>query len=98
MEKSRFEIEKEIRSRKLIKTEIKTKIKLIYDSKYNLMLKEENMQSNPKSARSDLINHWIQGFSFHDFETEVRRSRCDFFKFSQSILDFKHSSGGNESR
>ena len=42
-------------------------------------------------VRNDPINHWIQGFSLRDFENEVRRSRCDFFLFSQSILDFKHS-------
>ena len=34
IEKSRFEIEKEIRSRKVIKTKIKTKINLIFVSKY----------------------------------------------------------------
>ena len=42
-------------------------------------------------ARNDPINCRIQGFSFHDFENKVRRSRYDFFPFSQPILDFKHS-------
>ena len=43
-------------------------------------------------AQNDPINRWIQGFSFRDFENEVWRSRCDFFRFFQPILDFKHSS------
>ena len=42
-------------------------------------------------AQNDLINCQLQGFSFRDFENEVRRSRCDFFRFSQPILDFKTS-------
>ena len=43
-------------------------------------------------AWNDPINRQIQCFSFRDFENEVRRSRCDFFRFFQPILDFKHSS------
>ena len=42
-------------------------------------------------ARNDPINRWILGFSFRDFKNEVRHLRCDFFRFSQPILDFKCS-------
>ena len=42
-------------------------------------------------APNDPINCQIQGFSLSDFENEVWRSRCDFFLFSQQILDFRHS-------
>ena len=41
-------------------------------------------------ARNNLINRWIQGFSFYDFENKVWHSRYDFFQFSRRILDFKH--------
>ena len=42
-------------------------------------------------AQNDPINRWIQGFLFCDFEKEVWRSRYDFFRFTRSIYDFKHS-------
>ena len=48
-------------------------------------------------ARNDPIIRRIQGFSFRDFENEVWRSRCDFFQFSQRIIDFKHSLDGEMS-
>ena len=78
--KSKFEIEIEIRSQKLIKTEIKIKLNLIYDSKYKsntrwwkIRIKTRNLTRS--HARNDPINHWIQGFSLRDFRNEVRRSR-----------------------
>ena len=42
-------------------------------------------------TRNDPINRRIQGFSFCDFDNEVRRSRDDFFQFSLPNLDFKPS-------
>ena len=42
-------------------------------------------------TRNDPINRRIQGFSFCDFENEVQRSRCDFFRFFPPNLDFKPS-------
>ena len=42
-------------------------------------------------AQNDPINCQIQGLSFRDFKNKVLRSRCDFFLFSQPIIDFKHS-------
>ena len=43
-EKSRFEIEIEIRSWKVIKTKIKTKINLIYASKHKSNVKEDELR------------------------------------------------------
>ena len=43
-EKSRFKIEKEIRSRKVIKTEIKSKINLIYASKLKYNAKGQKIR------------------------------------------------------
>ena len=40
---------------------------------------------------NDPISHRIQGFSFPDFENEVRHSRCDFFQFFPPNIDFKPS-------
>ena len=79
MEKSRFEIEVEFHHENKRKTEIKTKLNLIYDLK---------CKSN---ARNDPIDCRIQGFSLRDFENKVWCSRCDFPKFSRSISDFKNS-------
>ena len=75
MEKSKFEIEIEIRSRNWLKTKIKLKLNLIYDSKYkynakwwNIKMKTRNLTQS--HARNDLINWWIHGYSFRDFEDE----------------------------
>ena len=92
----RFEIEVEIWSQNNLKTEIKTKIKLIYDSKYKFnakgrWTKMKTLNLTRSRARNDPINCRIQRFSFRDFENKVRRSRCDFFQFSQPILDFINS-------
>ena len=96
MEKSRFEIEKEIRSRKVINTEIKTKLNLIYASKCKSnakgrWIKMKTLNLTQSRARNDPINRQIQCFSFRDFKNEAWRSRYDFFQFSWPILDFKHS-------
>ena len=79
-----------------MKTEIITKIKVIYDSicKANAKGRQIKMKTHNLTrsrARNDPINCQIQGFSFCDFENEVRRSSCNFFLFFQPILDFKHS-------
>ena len=92
----RFGIEKEIQSRKVIKTEIKNKIKLIYNSKCKSNAKESYIRMETRNliqshARNDSINRQIRGFSFCDFKNKVWRSRYDFFRFFQPILDFKHS-------
>ena len=42
-------------------------------------------------TRNDPINRRIQGFSFRDFENDIRHSRWGFFQFSRPILDLKHS-------
>ena len=72
-----------------MKTEIKSKIKLIYDLelKFNTTC---NLARN--CAQNDLINHQIQVFSFRDFENKIWRSIDDFFQFTPPNLDFKHSS------
>ena len=49
------------------------------------------MNPTRSRARNEPITRRVQGFSFHDFEDEVWRSRCDFFRFPQSISDLKHS-------
>ena len=54
-------------------------------------MKMKRLNLTQSRARNDPINCQIQGFSLLDFENEVRRSRCDFFQFSQPLLDFKHS-------
>ena len=100
MEKSRIEIEKENWSRFVIKTKIKYKINLIYNSKLksndtwrNIGRKTRNLTQS--WARNDPIQgFWfrrIQGFSFCDFENKFQHSRGDLFQFSPPILDFKHS-------
>ena len=43
------------------------------------------------SAQNDLIDRWIKGFSFHDFEDDHQHSRSNFFLFSPRNLTFKHS-------
>ena len=42
-------------------------------------------------ARIDPIDCRIKGFSFRNFEDEIRHSRGDFTLFFQQNLDFKHS-------
>ena len=81
----------------MIKIEIKTKIKLMYDLKCKyyakrrwIRMKTHNLTQS--RTHNDPINRRIQGFSFRDFENEVRRSRYDFFWLFQPILYFKHSS------
>ena len=54
------------------------------------MMKRRNLTQS--RAWIDPLNRQIQGFSFRDFENKVWCSRCDFFRFFQPILNFKHSS------
>ena len=70
-----IKIEEESQSRFVIITEIKSKIKLIYDSKLKLMLQEDRLGEKTCNlsqiyTQSNPINYLIQGFSFHDFENE----------------------------
>ena len=97
MEKSRIEIEKENRSRFVIITKIKSKIKLTYNSKLksNVIGRDNRRKTHNLTqslTQNDPINHQIQGFSVHDFENKVQHSRDDFFLFYLPIIDFKHSS------
>ena len=69
-----------------MKTEIKTKIKLIYDLKYKSnakgrWIKIKTLNLTQSRAWNDVINRQIQGFSFRDFDNKVRHLRCDFFQF-----------------
>ena len=80
-----------------MKIKIKTKIIKIYDSKLKsnakgryIRMKTHNLTQS--HAQNDPINCRLQGFSFRDLENKFERSRCDFFRFSPSILDFKYSS------
>ena len=75
MEKSNFEIEIQIWSRNWLKTKIKLKLNLIYDSKYKSntkwwKIKMKTCTLTQSHARNDPINHRIHGFSFYDFEDE----------------------------
>ena len=78
------------------KTEIKSKINLIYDSK----LKDNDTRQNIRmkkiiltqiSAPIDLIDCRIRGFSFRNFKDKILQSRGDFSLFFQLNLDLKHS-------
>ena len=45
---------------------------------YNIMIHDEKLgrkHITQDSDRNDTINHWIEGFSFYDFEDDHRRSR-----------------------
>ena len=42
-------------------------------------------------ARIDPIDHWIKGFSFHDFEDIIWHSIGDFSLFFWRNVNFKHS-------
>ena len=80
----------------MIKTAIKTKIIKICASKCKSndkgrWIEMKTLNLTRSRARNDPINHRIQSFSFRDFKNKVQHSRCDFFQFSQQILDFKHS-------
>ena len=80
----------------MTKTNIKSNINLIYDSKlkYNATgrkIRRKTRNLTQSRARNDPINHQIQDFSFRDFQNKFRHSRGDFFLFSPPILDFKHS-------
>ena len=37
-----------------------------------------------------VINHWIKGSSFHNFEDKIRHSSGDFSLFFRRNHDFKH--------
>ena len=43
------------------------------------------------SDQNDPINRWIQGFSYHDFEDDHRRSRNEFSLYFRRNLTFNHS-------
>ena len=43
------------------------------------------------SDRNDPINHRIQGFSFRDFENDLRCSRGEFSIINRQNLTFNHS-------
>ena len=79
-----------IRLRNWLKTEIKLKLNLIYDSKYKSEAKSWNIKMKTRNltqsgARNDPINRRIHGFSFCDFKDENWRSRCDF-SFDQFLI------------
>ena len=64
------------------KFKIKSKIILIYDSNYNLMIHEERLaiKHNLTQANdlNDPIDRRIKGFSFHNFKDDRQHSRGEF--------------------
>ena len=96
MEKSRSENHEEFLNLKREKSEIKSKINLIYDSKmkYNVIGRKIRMKTRIltwDSARNDPIDRQIKGFSFFDFKDKIWHSRGTFFLFFRWNLDFKNS-------
>ena len=86
-----------------LKTEIKIKLNLIYNSKLKsnakwrkIKMKTHNLTQS--CARNDLINRRMHGYSFRDFEDENWHSRCDFSLLLRSIFDFKISSDAETCR
>ena len=83
--------------------EIKTKLNLIYDSKYKInnkwrKIKMKTRNLTQSSPRNDPINLRIHNFSFCDFEDEHWHSRCDFSFSCWSIFNFKCSSDAETSQ
>ena len=81
----------------MIKTKIKSKIKIIYDSKLKSNTTRRYIRRKTGSltrsrAENNPINLQIQGFSFCNFENKFKCSRGGFFRFSPPIFNFKHSS------
>ena len=54
------------------------------------MIRGKTCNLTRDSNRNDLINHRIHGFSFHDFEDNLRCSRGKFSLIDQQNLTFKH--------
>ena len=66
-----------------LKTEIKLKLNLIYDSKCKIITKWWKIKMNTRNItqinlRNDPINRRMHGFSFRGSEDEVWSSRCEF--------------------
>ena len=80
-----------------LKTKIKTKLNLIYDSKYKSngkwwKIKMKTCNLTQIRARNDPINRRMHGYSFHNFEDKNWHSRYDLSLLPRSIFDFMHSS------
>ena len=102
-EKSKFEIEIEFDRENDWKTEIKTKLNLIYDSKYKsnakwwkIRMKIHNLTQS--RTQNDPINPRIHGFAFHDSKSENWHWRCDFSRFIRWNSDFLYSSDAEMSQ
>ena len=78
------------------KPKLKSKFRLIYDSKlkFNLIgreIRRETRILTQDSTRNDPINRRIKGFSFRNFKDDRQHSRSEFSLFSPRNLTFKYS-------